>query len=282
MKIGGEVEQLHFLEEVSSLVWDLLPGPIRVLGNGSNVLIDDQPLKGTVIVTRAVAAEEPKIISENIHELVIQVSAGMYLPTLSAWTSRRGWSGCEYMVGVPGTVGGAIVQNAGANDQDISMILESVETVDLQSREKSIVAGSACELAYRSSRFKRDDHKLLTRARLKLIKGDADSIAERVKKNLEYRKTSTPYTKASLGSVYTRIPDGSGGWIYPGKLIQDAGLKELRIGGAMVSAVHANYIVNEGNATYDDVISLMLDIEKRVLDHSGHRLHREILTWSDR
>ena len=136
-------------------------------------------------------------------------------------------------------------------------------------------------LEYRSSKFKDDTKKILTRVRLKLVKGDAEKITERVKKNLEYRKISTPYTKASLGSIYTRLRENDA-WIYPGKLIEDASLKGFSIGGAMVSPVHANYIVNEASATFDGVVSLMLEVEKRVYEHSGRRLNREILIWSDR
>jgi UDP-N-acetylmuramate dehydrogenase len=286
MKIGGSAEKILKLRDLSELK-DSLPLPVRLLGNGSNILIDDRGLKGTVILVRDFPPSEPAVLEEDEQSVTLKVSAGVFLPSLSRWCSKRGLSGCEYMVGVPGTLGGAIVQNAGANDQDISQILISVEFFDIEKQKHHLWSHDKCELSYRHSKFKELTEKkemlpLVVSADLKLLKKPTEEIESQIEKNLNYRKEKTPYSKPSLGSVFTRLPgSATGEWIYPGKLIEDAGLKGFQIGGAQVSSVHANYIVNTGNATFKDVISVIEHIEEKVLEHSGHQLKREILVWSD-
>ncbi|MDB5037483.1 MAG: murB [Bacteriovoracaceae bacterium] len=279
IKIGGSAEAIVQLKDLQN--HRELPKPIRILGNGSNVLIDDCGLKGTVIITRDFSNPEPVILEENKNEVFLSVSAGLYLPTLSHWTGKRGLTGCEYMVGVPGTFGGAIIQNAGANEQELKDILVSVEVYDVHSAQIKNLSVDECKLSYRHSALKDFPNLLVTSAKIRLKRKPSAEIEKQIELNLAYRKEKTPYSKPSLGSVFTRIKEGSA-WIYPGKLIEDAGLKNLRIGGAMVSPVHANYIVNEGGATFEDVVTLIGEIEKKVFEHSGKKLFREILIWSDR
>lgn len=282
MKIGADPDLLLFLDDVIGQIDPKLwPQPLRILGNGSNVLIDDVALRGTVLVTRQKKSIEPEIIEVSDKCSRIRCSAGMYLPTLAAWALKNSLSGCEYMVGVPGTVGGAVVQNAGANQQEMKFILHSVDTLNLKTLERKTFTSSECSLVYRSSLFKNLSDQLIVSADLILNSEDPVKIREKMDLNLSYRKASTPYFKASLGSIYTRIPVGDS-WLFPGKLIEEAGLKGESVGGASVSEVHANYIVNNGNATFADVLSLMKKIEQRVYEHSGTHLHREIVVWSDR
>ncbi len=279
MKIGGRVERLVWASELQAGMD--LPRPIRLLGNGSNILIDDRGLKGTVVIVRDLQAPEPEIIDQDGDSRLIRVSAGLYLPTLSAWALKNGLSGCEYMVGIPGTVGGALVQNAGAHEQDFSMIVQTAEVFNIDTAETKVYSASDLKLTYRRSRLKDDPQWLVRSATIRLREGEQNLIQQRIQKNLEYRKTKTPMTKASLGSVYTRLARGDS-WLYPGQLIEAAGLKGLHRGDACISPVHANYIVNEGRATFDDVLELMETIEARVFEHSGAKLQREILVWSDR
>lgn len=282
MKIGGEPKVFLRLQDLKDLRASL-PAPVRILGNGSNVLIDDQPLKGTVICVRDFPPSEPSILSEDAKSCVIQVSAGMFLPSFCRWAEKRGLSGVEYMIGVPGTLGGAVVQNAGANEQEISFVLRSAILFDLKSQKTLEVSKQDLQFSYRHSFLKDRDDLLVVSAKLELSKERTlAQIQERIALNQSYRREKTPYSKPSLGSVFTRLPDGKGGWLYPGKLIEDAGLKGLQVGGARVSDVHANYIVNEGNATFDDVMSLIATIEKIIFEKFGVRMNREILIWSDR
>lgn len=279
IKIGGEAEKIIQLKDLATLK-ETLPQPIRILGNGSNVLIDDRGLKGTIIVIRDFPPLEPEIIFEDSDSVHVKVSAGLFLPTLARFTARRGLTGCEYMVGVPGTVGGALIQNAGANDQEFKDVFLKATLFNFQTQEQYELTKEECELSYRWSALKTMPQKLVLSVVLNLKKGEIPLIEKQVQKNLDYRKQKTPYSKPSLGSIYTRLKNKNE-WIYPGKLIEEAGLKRTRIGDALVSPMHANYIVNEGRATFENVLKLMEMIEQKVLEHSGYKLHREILVWTD-
>lgn len=281
MKIGGPAERLVLLKDLADVETEL-PSPIRILGNGSNVLIDDRGLKGTVIVVRDFPPNEPKIVEDSEAGILIEASAGVFLPTLCRWTEKMGLTGCEYMVGVPGTVGGAVAQNAGANDQEISQILESVAVFDLKSHKTTRLSKDELQLKYRESVLKKNPHFLVLSARFRLKRESSEVISAFVARNIDYRKAKTPYNRPSLGSVFTRLSDGKGGWLFPGKLIEEVGLKGERLGGAQISPVHANYITNEGQATFDDVMGLIELIELRVKATFGVTMKREILIWSDR
>ncbi|MBN8555763.1 MAG: UDP-N-acetylmuramate dehydrogenase [Deltaproteobacteria bacterium] len=282
IKIGGSAERILKLKDLHELQ-EPLPQPIRVLGNGSNILIDDEGLKGTVIVVRDFPPSEPEILEDTKEAVTLKVSGGNYLPTLCRWASRHGLSGCEYMVGVPGTVGGAIVQNAGANEQEMSQILISADVLDLKTQKLKTYSAAEAKLTYRHSSFKEKEDQLIVSAKIRLQKKPTPQIEAQISKNLAYRKEKTPYAMPSLGSIFTRLPGANKDeWIYPGKLIEDAGLKDFQIGGAQVSKIHANYIVNTGDATFDDVLALIEEVEKIVFESSGVKLQREILIWSDR
>ena len=280
LKIRSTAERILRLKDLSELKSDF-PPPVRILGNGSNILMDDLGLKGTLVIVRDFPPKEPVLLREKKDSVELKVSAGMFLPTLARWAAKRSLTGCEYMIGIPGTVGGAVLQNAGANGQEIKDILIAIETYDLKTGECSELSKEECQLSYRSSRLKGNPFKIVFSATLRLQKAPASFIEDNLEKNLRYRKEKTPYSKPSLGSIYTRLQT-SNGWLYPGKLIEEAGLKGTRVGGAVVSPIHANYIVNDGGATFFDVMKLMEIIEKKVLAHSGHSLQREIVVWTDR
>lgn len=279
IKIGNTAEKVVLLKDLR-VVGDHLPKPIRILGNGSNILMDDRGLKGTVVIVRDFPPTEPEIIDEHAGGVRLKVSAGMFLPALARWASKRGYTGCEYMVGVPGTVGGALAQNAGANNQEFSQLLVSADLFDLQTGLITQLDKDHCGLSYRHSRLKGMTNKVVVSVEIMLKGRDSSEIAKQIELNLEYRKQKTPYNKPSLGSIFTRLKKEEG-WLYPGQLIEEAGLKGHKIGNAMVSPVHANYIVNEGGATFQDTLQLIEHIEETVLQHSGVRLKREVLIWSD-
>ncbi len=278
IKIGGSAEKIIFLKDLTDTI--LLPKPIRILGNGSNILIDDRGLKGTVIICRDFSPTEPVILTDHLSETIVSASSGTYLPTLAAWAAKNGLSGCEYMVGVPGTLGGAVLQNAGANEQEISHILVSVKALNIATGTFEVFSAEECGLTYRHSALKNRPELLVKEVTLKLKKADSAAIQNQTNLNLQYRKSKTPYSKPSLGSVFTRLKENDT-WIYPGKLIEDSGLKGVSSGAAMVSPVHANYIVNEGGASFLDVLQLIKKVETTVLEKTGKKLEREILIWTD-
>jgi len=257
-----------------------LPEPIRILGFASNILIDDRGLRGTVLITRDDELPEPQILREDDRKLTIKVGSGFSMQRLARWSSKRGLSGCEYMIGIPGSLGGALLQNAGANEQDLSMILESAEVFDLSTRERRTLRCSDCSLSYRSSNLKQHPEILVLELELELKKASVDECESRLHLNLDYRKQKTPYQKPSLGSTWTRLKHGED-WLYPGQLIENAGLKGLKLGSIKISEVHANYLINEGDATFVDALALIKTVEQKVFEQSGVKLQREILIWSD-
>ncbi len=281
MRIGGACERLVRLKDLKDLS-ENLPKPIRILGNGSNVLIDDHGLKGSVIVVRDFPPSEPEIVSSSQDHVLIRASGGIFLPSLCRWAERNSLSGCEYMIGIPGTLGGAVVQNAGANEQELKDIFVEGEVFDLETHRLLTLSAKQADFAYRTSALKQKPNWIVVSALLKLHRASETDITTRIQKNLDYRKQKTPYSKPSLGSTFTRIPRDGGDWHFPGELIERVGLKGLQSGGARISPVHANYIVNEGGATFDDVMSLIKKIESEVFQKLGIRMHREILFWSDR
>jgi len=237
-------------------------------------------LKGTVILTREDKIPEPKVLQKTSEFTELEVSAGMFLPALCRWAQKESLTGCEYMIGVPGTLGGAVVQNAGANEQEIKDVLVSVSVLDLSTKKVSKILAAECELDYRWSRFQRENNFIVLSAVLRLKPGERSVIEAQVQKNLDYRKQNTPWTKPTLGSTFTRLRQGTS-WLFPGKLIQEAGLKGFKKGKMSVSDIHANYIINEGEASFVEAISLIQEIESRVKSSSGVDLHREIQIWSD-
>ncbi len=280
IKIAGDAEKVVSLSEFLASPDQDWPQPIRILGNGSNVLMDDRGLKGTVITTREDELPEPKVLTSNSNETIVSFPAGMFLPAVARWAERNSLSGCEYMIGVPGTIGGAVVQNAGANAQEIKDILVEVECFDLKTRSRKVFKAEDCELAYRWSRFQRDQHYLVLSATLRLRHADVASIQNKLQENLDYRKSKTPWTRPTLGSTFTRLQKGED-WVFPGKLIEDSGLKGFRMGKMSVSDIHANYIINEGGASFEEAMALIQEIERRVLEKTGVQLHREIQIWTD-
>lgn len=281
LKIGGTAERIIRLKDLNLFSEDL-PRPIRILGNGSNVLIDDRGLKGTVLVLRDFSLAEPEVLSSESDSSLVRVSAGMFLPSLCRWAQRLTLSGCEYMIGVPGTVGGAVVQNAEANHQEMRSLVERVRIYNFESKKMEEWTKEQCQFVYRGSALRERKDILVLSADLRLFKGRSDAIEKQIELNLQYRREKTPYAKPSLGSTWTRLPLNDGTWIYPGKIIEESGLKGLRVGSVRISDVHANYIVNEGDGTFTDAYRLIHEVERRVYEKTGVKLRREILIWSDR
>lgn len=282
MKIGGNADQIIRYSDLEREPqrWMDLPSPIRILGNGSNSLIDDEGLKGSVILMRSDSASFETLEQSESH-LLIRASAGTYLPSLAKSLAKQSWSGTEFMVGVPGTLGGAIVQNAGANDQEMKQIVKEVVAIDLAQRSLVTFTNEQCEFSYRHSFFKNNPSYLIQSVTLELARRDATACQATLDRNLNYRKQKTPWAQASLGSMYTRSETDSG-IIYPGALIESCGLKSFRVGGAFVSDKHANYFINSGEASFEDMYRLMLSVEKKVFEETGVRLQREIEVWSER
>lgn len=239
-----------------------------ILGNGSNLLVGDRGYSGIVV-----KLEDGKdgIIVEGER---MKVSAGTLLARAAAKARDHGLSGMEFASGIPGTIGGAIVMNAGAYGGEMKQIVESVEVM---SREGEILTldNDTMEFGYRTSVVKNRPFIVLE-AVLALKKGDKDEISGRMEELARQRKEKQPLEYASAGSTFKR-PEG----YYAGKLIMDAGLRGFSVGGARVSEKHCGFIINTGNATAEDIREVIKEVQRRVKEKFGVALEREVIFLGD-
>jgi UDP-N-acetylmuramate dehydrogenase len=270
-RIGGPAELLATpadREDLGLAVrWAIASGTAwRVLGNGSNLLVRDAGVRGLVLRVRRVLEE----VQARGHRLV--VGAGAPFPTVARRAAALGLSGIEFGAGIPGTIGGAIVINAGWHEFEIGNVVESVEHLEPDGATHRYDR-TACAFGYRRSRF-RGSTGVVLRAVLALEPGEPAAIAARLERFAASRKATQPTELPSCGSVFLK-PAGD----FAGRLIEAAGLKGLRVGGAEVSQKHANFFVNVGGATAADVLELVARVEQDVERAFGVRLVREFDLW---
>ena len=238
-----------------------------ILGNGSNVVLPDKTFNGVIIKLGGLN----KI---DVDDDEVYVEAGVMLPKLVNETVSNCLTGLEWASGIPGTVGGAVVGNAGAYLSNIFTFIDEIRVLDknvVKTLKKSDVTYS-----YRHTSFKDSKDIIILGVKLKLNKGNADESAILMKKRLERRIESQPLEYPSAGSVF-RNPEGD----YAGRLIEECGLKGKRIGGAMVSEKHANFIINYDNASASDVRNLIKFVHDEVLKKMKVDLiiEQEIIDW---
>ena len=235
-----------------------------VIGNASNVVFSDEGFDGAVVFCggwREIALDGCRLT----------VSAGASLASIAAQAQRASLAGMEFAHGIPATVGGAVLMNAGAYGGSISDVCERSEYFDPSDATCHTLTGNAHEFAYRDSFYKRNPQLVILSATFSLTPDDGDAIMERMKDYMQRRRASQPLELPSAGSVFKR-PVG----YFAGKLIEDAGLKGVAIGGAEVSRKHAGFIVNRGGATASDVRALVMLIQERVFRAFGVDLECEI------
>jgi UDP-N-acetylmuramate dehydrogenase len=235
-----------------------------VMGRGTNLLVADEGIRGIVIENRCRGVRS----STRNKGVLLRVQAGGSLSSLARRTAKKGLGGLEWAEGIPGTVGGAIVNNAGAYGGSIAQQLQQVTLLDNQGVLRRM-AVSELELGYRTSRFKGESSVILS-ADFALQAESADLLSERVASYERERRKSQP-KEPSAGSVF-KNPEGD----HAGRLIEEAGLKGHRIGDAQISPLHANYIVNLGQAQARDVAALIGLVRERVWQKHGTLLELEI------
>lgn len=238
--------------------------PLFVLGRGSNVVVSDAGFDG-VIIQLGKPFSQFKFDGETL-----SAGAGASLSALARACATLGLSGLHLLAGIPGSVGGAVSMNAGAYGQEISKTLEAVQFLGEDNAIREFSA-EECLFGYRSSAF-RESAKILLSATFSLKRGQAAELLAEQKKVLEERRQKQPLEYPSAGSMFKR-PENA----FPGALIEQAGLKGLRIGGAEVSTKHANFIVNADNASAEDVYRLSELVREKVFQKSGIRLEREVI-----
>jgi UDP-N-acetylmuramate dehydrogenase len=238
-----------------------------VTGAGSNLLIADDGVEG-LVVRAAMAASSQELSGSDT--MILRADAGCLIATLASRSARMGWAGLEWAVNVPGTVGAAIVNNSGAFG---CCAAESVLEVSLFSPVFGCRATNpeALDLGYRTSALKRGELKaVVLSATFRLVRGDANRLLRRVRENQDIRRATQP-GGASLGSMFAN-PEGDAA----GRLIEIAGLKGCRVGGAEISRLHANFIMNRGGAKSVAVCDLMTHAQRTVWSHCGQWLHPEV------
>ena len=271
LHIGGPAEWLAEPKNIPELKLLLTSAnekeiPCRIIGAGSNLLINDSELKGLSLSTRKLHGSS---IDPNTG--IIRALSGEPLPKLARRAANAGLHGLEWAIGIPGTVGGAVVMNAGAQGGSIAETIISAEVMSLKGGHEFNLNNKELNFSYRNSRLQQENLIVLS-ACFQLEPGGSKQEINRVtNENLNKRTSSQPYHLHSCGSVF-RNPEP----LKAGKLIDSLGLKGKRIGGAEISTMHANFIINNSNATAADVKELIFLIQKTVLEKYGVLLHPEV------
>ncbi|MBQ4565933.1 MAG: UDP-N-acetylmuramate dehydrogenase [Oscillospiraceae bacterium] len=271
-RIGGPAELMVFPNSPEQLRQIFLAAGTcgikpRILGSGSNVLAPDEGVRGLVICTR-----ECLMGLELVNGTQVIAMSGMTLAQTAMFAARNGLSGLEFAHGIPGSVGGGIYMNAGAYGGELKDCAAWTEFMDLFGNILRY-EGAEQGLAYRSSSFQGKEGIIL-RSCFSLTASDEATVRSRIKELNDRRRASQPLELPSAGSTFKRPKTG-----YAAALIQEAGLKGLRVGGAAVSEKHAGFVVNLGGARAKDVLELIAMVQEKVLAHSGVALEPEVRLW---
>lgn len=251
-----------------ALAWQTLPQgwPRLLLGGGSNLLLDDEGLHGVVLHTAKMDRMER--VAETPDGVELRVEAGVDLRTLAHFARRHALSGAEFLVGIPGSVGGALRMNAGAYGGEMANLVVEAQLLDdhglLQERRKDELG-----MGYRCCGV--PEGWIFTQARLRLQRDDPERIRQRMRAFNRQRAASQPLAYPSAGSVF-RNPPGGVAW----RLIQQAGLRGLAIGAAQVAEKHCNFFINRGGASSRQMRQLIDLVQERVLQRCGVELQREV------
>lgn len=272
MRVGGLADALVRPRDVSKLKEVMGYAVAQELpyvfwGAGSDTLVRDKGVRGLVI-RLGVGFNELSITGEGSGEVFVSAGAGLHTATLVHFASDNGLTGVEGLTGIPGSIGGNVLTNAGTPDGCIADVIEEITVVDRGLRELTIKR-KALEFSYRS--FKLPRSTAVVRTLLKLKKDDSARIKERINQMMEKRKSTQPYDAPTLGCIFKNSQGGKAG-----ALIEEAGLKGVRVGKARISEMHANFIVNEDGATARDVEVLMGLVKERVKQRFGVILETEI------
>ena len=258
--------EIGTVEELSSIIRYLKQTERNyiVLGNGSNVLVGDKGFRGVVL---HMGKRFSNIVVDGT---TIKAQAGAMLSVVSKTAAKHSLTGLEFAAGIPGTIGGAIVMNAGAYDGEMKQVVQSV-TVLSENGEVMVLSNENMNFGYRTSVIKNRPFIVLE-TELVLQEGNVSEIEAKMADFNEKRRSKQPLEFPSAGSTFKR-PEGN----FAGKLIMDAGLRGFRIGGAQVSEKHCGFIINKGNATAADISELMDEVTERVKERFFVTLEPEVI-----
>lgn len=270
-KIGGPAEiyiKITSIEELQKVLEFAKKENVKItiLGNGSNVLVSDKGIKGIVIKTNL---KDINIENKDSKNVEVTVSDAVPIGFLAQKFLKEEITGFEELSGIPGTIGGAILMNAGAHGKEIKDIVTEVTAMDYNGRIFKFTNEEA-EFTYRHSKFSNGEYIIL-QAKMLLQKGSKEEIKAKMDEYAQYRKEKQPIEYPSAGSTFKRGTD-----FITAKLIDEAGLKGYSIGGAKVSEKHAGFIINTGDATAKDVLDLARYVTDKVYEKFGKKIEFEI------
>lgn len=272
-RIGGEAACFVRISSEQQLV-NLIPYFNRVgieyfvLGNGSNLLVSDKGYSGVILQIN------DKFDKIEIEGTLMKVQSGALLSRTAKCALEHGLTGLEFASGIPGTIGGSVVMNAGAYEGEMKQVVESVKVLS-KSGEILELDNSTMEFGYRTSIIKNRDFTVLE-VMLKLKEGNREEIQSKMNELNARRRAKQPLEFPSAGSTFKR-PDG----YFAGKLIMDAGLRGYSVGGAKVSEKHCGFVVNGGKATATDVADVIAEVQEKVKNKFGVSLEKEIIYLGD-
>ena len=272
-KVGGEADCMVLIEQEEELLrlvpyLNQIEQNYFILGNGSNLLVGDRGYRGIVIK-----------LGEGMNRIAVEgecirVQAGALLSQTAARARDAGLSGIEFAAGIPGSIGGGVVMNAGAYDGEMKQIVESVKVMDKEGKVL-VLDNNTMEFGYRTSTIKNRAFIVLE-VLLRMHPAPREEIQAKMDELLEKRQSKQPLNYPSAGSTFKR-PEG----YFAGKLIMEAGMRGYRIGGAQVSNKHCGFVVNVGKATAADVKEVIEEVQERVNERFHVRLEPEVIFLGD-
>ena len=271
IKVGGFAEYfaepININEFINLIEWSKFnKQKCRIIGAGSNLLINNIFLKGLIVCTKKLRSLKIEPDTGNV-----EANAGVMLPTLSNLLAKNGLQGGEWAVGIPGTIGGSICMNAGSKNSSLANNLISVKAINTKSLEILEIEKKDIKFEYRFSPFQKNDLIILS-AKLNFEpNGNMAELIRTTKNNLKIKTESQPYHLPSFGSVFKNPKN-----YYAAKLIDEIGLKGYKHGGAAISNMHANFIVNNSSAHSEDIFELITIIQQKVLQKKGIFLEPEV------
>ncbi|WHZ59731.1 UDP-N-acetylmuramate dehydrogenase [Metabacillus hrfriensis] len=269
IKIGGPAEifvEPSSIEDLKKTMDTVTESgvPWRAIGRGSNLLVGDSGIKG-VVIKLGKGMDHLDVDGDTI-----TAGGGYSLIKLTTVISKQGLSGLQFAGGIPGSVGGAVYMNAGAHGSDMSKILVKAHIL-FEDGTMEWLTAEELEFSYRTSLLQKKRPGICLEAVLKLEKGNREEIVAELQKNKDYRRETQPWDHPNCGSVFRNpLPH------YAGQLIQESGLKGYQIGGAKISELHGNFIVNTGNATAKDVLDLIDFVKKTIYEKHGVKMETEV------
>lgn len=277
IRIGGKADLFVKPKSIQDLevIMDIVHSeelPYVLFGSGSNTLVRDGGIRGVVIHVPS-ALNQFEVLDKE--QGLIKVDAGVGITSCVNHCIQNGLTGMECLVGIPGTVGGAVVMNAGARGVEMQDLIREIQIMNQMGEIKTIPSE---KLNFEYRKLKLPKNYIVLSAILKLEQGHSEEIEKTVREYQKKRAETQPLKFPNLGSIFKnpRQPSDDHKGIFAGELIEDLGLKGIRIGGARVSEIHANFIVNENKATSKDVEVLMNLVKDKVKEQTGYKLEPEI------